>query len=160
MNENSNPSITFQFITTEIESKLKEYVQKQKNAEIFVACLGSIAGKKGNEIDFEIQRLLPFPNLSSTPELTVIPPENWTTILDETTKLEEMRFLGFIHSHVDAVSKRSKADTNYALVLSREHGSILMGIVGKGLTLRMYHVSEGRFTLIDGKAEHFKIKTQ
>ena len=73
-------------------------------------------------------------------------------------KMEQLRFLGFIHSHPNAISQRSKADTNYSLFLSSRYGSILMGIIGKGMNLRMYHVAENRFSLISGSIKYFTLR--
>lgn len=151
-------TIRFYFFSSDLELNLKRYLTQHNSSEIFVACIGLISGKRGNSINYEIHRLLPFPNLSPTPELRVIPPENWEQILNETLKLENLNFLGFIHTHVDAISKKSQADTSYALQLSRDHGSIIMGIIGKGLTLRMYHVADGKFNIIKGESQYFKVR--
>jgi proteasome lid subunit RPN8/RPN11 len=153
-----SPKIFFRFCNVQLEENLKNYLLNSTSREIFVACLGLIAGRKEKGIVYEIHRMLPFPNMSKTPKTTLIPPENWETILAETVKLERLRFLGFIHSHIDAISKKSRADTNYALVLSQNHGAILMGIIGKGLSFRMYHVKDQQFNLIAGELSYFKLR--
>ena len=160
MSDKHSISVTFSFSSPELEFKLKNYLSRQSKTEIFVACLGSISGEGKNGIYYEICQFLPFPNLSQTPQITVIPPENWEQILEETLKLEGLRFLGFIHSHPGEISQRSKADTSYSLFLSSKHGSILMGIIGKGMSLRMYQVTENRFILINGTSKYFRIKTK
>lgn len=151
-------SITFSFSSETLEKLLKEYVKKQSDVEIFIAILGSISGQGKSSINYAISRFLPFPNLSTEPQLTVIPPDNWERILEETLKLEGLRFLGFIHSHPSEISQRSTADTNYSLYLSKQHGTILMGIIGKGSSLRMYQVADNRISLIYGTSILFKVR--
>ncbi len=156
----SSSSITFSFSSEALEKLLKDYVKKLSDVEIFIAILGSISGQEKNTINFEISRFLPFPNLSKIPQMTVIPPDNWERILEETLKLEGLRFLGFVHSHPGEISQRSEADTSYSLNLSHQYGTILMGIIGKSSTLRMYQVSDNRICLIDGVSKLFKIRTK
>ena len=152
--------ITFSFETENLEKSLKAYVKKQADVEIFIAILGTISGQEKNRINYEITKFLPFPNLSKTPRLTVTPPDNWEKILEETLKLEGLRFLGFIHSHPGEISQRSPADTDYSLYLSNQYGAILMGIIGKNTTIRMYQVADNKISLINGSSKFFKIRTK
>lgn len=159
-NIHNTVAITFSFSSETLEGLLKNYVKKQSDIEIFIAVLGSISAQVKGIINYEFSRFLPFPNLSDTPHLTVIPPDNWGIVLEETLKLEGLRFLGFIHSHPSEISLRSKADTNYGLFLSSQYGTILMGIIGKNSSLRVYQVADNKISLINGTSKMFKIKTK
>ena len=144
-----------------IEDQLLSYLKRSSNKEIFIGILGTIKGKN-KRIQYEIKELIPFPNLSSTPEIMATPPEYWISIIDEKRKLlnNNLKFLGFIHSHPGKSSKKSKLDDEFGIWLLKQFGPVLMIIIGYKATLRCYLVDEDKTKIITGPVEKFKIKKQ
>jgi len=139
-----------------IEAKIKKYIDARKNIEVFVTMFGSVRGMKCG-IGYQIDRLAAFPNTADDPVNFGEIPDNWMSVCDEVCKLEQMRFIGFLHSHPTCKGVRSKQDTKFAIETSEKEGSILMGIVGKRSVLRMYLVDEGTIKLIPGTVTLFKL---
>jgi proteasome lid subunit RPN8/RPN11 len=142
-----------------LESLLFYYLKKHPQNEIFIGLLGTIEGKR-NTILYEINDLIPFPNLSEEASIIVTPPIEWMAILEERRKLlnNNFKFLGFIHSHPGKSSKKSRLDDEFSLQLLRQYGSFLMIIIGYNYTLRCYLVDQDKTNLISGRIELFKIK--
>lgn len=139
-----------------IEAMLKNYVAKNPKKEVFVAMFGIVHGKKCG-IEFRIDRVVAFPNTADDPANYGEIPENWMDVCGEVCKLEQMRFLGFFHSHPTSKGIRSSQDTKFALETAEKEGNILMGIVSNRSVLRMYFVEENRINLIPGTVNLFKI---
>jgi len=145
----------------DLEDLLFNYLSREKKREIFIGILGSISGKN-NKIHYKIKDLVPFPNLSDTPESIATPPDNWLSIIEERRILlnDNLKFLGFIHSHPEKSSKKSKLDDDFGLQLLRQFGPILMFIIGYKFTLRCYLIDEDKTKIIQGDLKKFKIKMQ
>lgn len=71
-----------------------------------------------------------------------------------------LKFLGFIHSHPGKSSKKSKLDDEFGIWLLKQFGPVLMIIIGYKATLRCYLIDEDKTKIITGTVEKFKIKKQ
>lgn len=144
-----------------LELLLFNYLNKYSENEIFIGILGSITGKN-KKIHYKIRDLIPFPNVAKTPEIIATPPQHWISIIEERRRFldNNLKFLGFIHSHPRQSSKKSELDEHFGLYLLDKFGPILMIIIGYNFTLRCYLIDEDKTKIISGNLKFFKLKKQ
>lgn len=155
----NNTQLIFSFnLHEKLELSLRTYVSLKKGHEISGGLIGHIRGGQENEIVFDIQKFLPFPNLAKDPKNFVIPPNMWFDILEEwrTFYFKEYRFIGFLHTHPKSSSKISKQDKEFAQQLNDKYGSIVFLIIGKNKYLRCYLFRNATPELVKGNLKYFQ----
>lgn len=144
-----------------LEILLFNYLRRSSKKEIFIGFLGTISGKK-NRLHYKIKDLIPFPNLSDTPNFIATPPKEWLLIIEERRLFlnNKLKLLGFIHSHPGESSRKSELDDQFGLYLLDIYGPILMIIIGYNFTLRCYLIDEDKTKIISGDLKFFDLKKQ
>jgi len=136
-----------QFENYRLEKRTREWIQNNKDREVFAGLLIRASWNNQNHVVAKITHIIPFPNNSKTPENSASPNGEWNDILKEIRDFymqlnyeehNEYLWMGWLHTHPHrAKAEFSDADLIFAGALAKEswywngHFMVLVAHSGK-----------------------------
>lgn len=154
------------FKDKELEKRVYDYIQENSEIEIFLGLIGFLRGSGKKDIEYVINDVIPFPNLSLRPQETVIVPKVWYETLTMYIRLQYRktnsihRALGSLHSHPGEIPLPTPHDKNFAKAIAKDTGNAIMVIVGNKDLMYAYRATENDMEKIRVKSNYFRVKTR
>ncbi|WP_287584165.1 hypothetical protein [Candidatus Borrarchaeum sp.] len=150
-----------------LEKRVYDYIQENSEVEIFLGLIGFLRGSGTKDIEYMINDVIPFPNLSLRPQETVIVPQVWYETLTMYIRLKFRkansihRPLGCLHSHPGEIPLPTPHDKNFAKALAKDAGNALMVIVGNNNLMYAYRAAtDNDMEKIRVHSNYFRVRTR